>query len=260
MKISESLSRIRNVNPLLYFAGLVHLGLFIVFIPLFFWDDRIITGINAWIKPMKFALSIFIYLWTFAWLLQYVQHPKKVIFISWGILICMVVEMALITLQAARGVPSHFNITSALNATIFSTMGIFIGINSLLVLYTIFLFFSHAIVIPDKIMLFAWRAGLILFFIGGISGGMMSTHLAHTYGAPDGGPGIPFLNWSTIAGDLRIGHFVTLHGLQFIPLIALLIKERVKNPVVLVQSAFAFYVVICIALHLIALSGKALIG
>jgi len=88
----------------------------------------------------------------------------------------------------------------------------------------------------------------------------MSTHLAHTYGAPDGGPGIPFLNWSTIAGDLRIGHFVTLHGLQVIPLIALLIKEKVKRPVVVVQSAFAFYVILCIALHYIALSGKALIG
>ena len=34
--------------------------------------------------------------------------------------------------------------------------------------------------------------GLIFFFLGGISGGMMSALLTHTIGAEDGGPGLPF--------------------------------------------------------------------
>ncbi|MBX2963506.1 MAG: hypothetical protein KF687_13420 [Cyclobacteriaceae bacterium] len=259
MRISEFIAAIRKLNPLLYYTGLAHLVLFIFFIPLFLVDDRIVLGINTWIKPMKFALSIVIYLWTFAWLLQYVQHKSKVKIITWGIIICMVVEMVLITFQAARGIPSHFNITSVQNVMIFSTMGTFIGINTFLVLYTLYLFFTDAVVIPDLAMKIAWRGGLLLFFLGGISGGLMVTNFAHTVGAPDGGPGLLFLNWSTIAGDIRVAHFITLHGLQIIPLIVMLFRERMKSPNRFSVVVFTGYALLCITLHMLALSGKPLL-
>jgi hypothetical protein len=37
---------------------------------------------------------------------------------------------------------------------------------------------------------------------------------AHTVGAPDGGAGMPVTGWSADHGDLRIAHFIGLHGMQ----------------------------------------------
>ena len=60
------LKRLFNEQPSLMWAGVVSFVLFLVTAVLVFIDPIEILGINRWIKPMKFFVSIAIFLWTMA--------------------------------------------------------------------------------------------------------------------------------------------------------------------------------------------------
>jgi hypothetical protein len=72
----------------------------------------------------------------------------------------------------------------------------------------------------DRAAATAIRLGLVVALIGLAEGFLMATAATHTVGAPDGGPGLPLLGWSTVGGDLRIAHFIGMHALQGLPLFA----------------------------------------
>lgn len=259
MKISEFLNTLKSRNKLLYYFGWLNFVAFVVCLVLYFIDTTLITGINAWVKPMKFCLSVGIYVWSFGWLLFYLKNRKIAAGISWFIVLTMLVENSIIIFQAARGEISHYNISSSLNGMLFGIMGIFIGINTVVNAFTLILFLFKSQVTINGYQLLAWRAGLLLFFIGSISGGLMIANMGHTFGAVDGGPGIPFTNWSTQAGDMRAVHFFTLHGLQLIPLFAYAMAESKSNKALRVLLFSIGYAVICMLMHYVALQGQPLL-
>ena len=205
-------------------------------------DDTVVIGANAWFKPMKFALSAAFYLGTITWMLGHIPARRRLVNgLGYGLGIVLVIEVAIISFQAARGVTSHFNFTTPLNGTLFSIMGSAI---MLLNIMTLVLAVVLALVkIKDRPLAWAMRAGVFIALLAGIPGYMMTAPTpeqravlaagesspiigAHTVGAEDGGPGLPFLGWSTEAGDLRPAHFIGLHALQVLPLAALALRRR----------------------------------
>jgi len=219
MNARELMREMYRRNWVLALTGWLHVALLVVMIGVAFFDGRTVTGLNPWIKPSKFAASIAIYTFTLAWLLAYLApyYRRTVSFISWSTAIVFIGEMVCVISQAARGVPSHFNISTAYDAGVFALMGMLIIFNTLLVLITLRLFFGQVAPLPPA-YLWGIRLGLLLFFLASLEGYAMVSNMAHTVGEPDGGAGLPIVNWSTRAGDLRIAHFLGFHALQILPL------------------------------------------
>lgn len=216
----------KKQKPLMM-AGLVSLICFLILAVVMIFDSTQVLGINRWIKPIKFFTSITIFVWTVAVYLNFLKGDERKSWrISWAMIMIFAVEMVIITGQAARGTTSHFNIVNPLDNILFAIMGLAILANTLLIGYLTFLYFTTEIGLP-KTILWGMRLGLIIFLLGSIEGGYMSAQFGHSVGVADGGKGLPFVNWSTEGGDLRIAHFFGLHAIQAIPLFALIL-ERLK--------------------------------
>src|SRR6266700_2281339 len=85
--------------------------------------NNIVLGIDAWIKPAKFFISVAVFSWTMAWYMYYLDARKKVNIYSWVVVLVMSFELVIITWQAANGRLSHFNISTPLYSALFDAMG-----------------------------------------------------------------------------------------------------------------------------------------
>lgn len=127
------------------------------------------------------------------------------------------------------------------DALLFSTMGALITVVAVFdLVLAIWLIFQR---MPDPVIAWVLRRGVLIAFVGMMvgflmtagptpeqraalqAGGPLTTIGAHSRGATDGGPGLPQVGWSTTGGDLRVGHFVGLHALQVLPLLAFLLTR-----------------------------------
>ncbi|GAA0728128.1 hypothetical protein Drose_29735 [Dactylosporangium roseum] len=195
-------------------------------------DDRMLVGVPIWLKPLKFAVSIAVYAVTIAWMVSLLdRHRRFGWWLGTVIAATMLIEMVVMVGQAARGHQSHFNNQTPLDATLFSIMGATIAIAWLATLGLGILLLIQRL--PDRADTLAVRFGLLAGLGGMAIGALMTMPTkaqlaedspgivgAHSVGVADGGPGLPLVNWSTTGGDLRAGHFIGMHALQALPLIA----------------------------------------
>jgi hypothetical protein len=185
-------------------------------------DRRTILGLNPWIKPIKFELSVIVFLMTIAVMLAPLpeQWLRAKWWIGWGIGVALIVENSVIALQSARGVRSHMNYSTPLDGSLFGVMGLAIAVSTVLSAWLLVLWCRTDAELPPAVV-WGIRLGLLMLLAASAEGVRMVLHGAHTVGAEDGSPGLAFVNWSTHYGDLRIAHFFALHALQIFPLVGL---------------------------------------
>jgi hypothetical protein len=225
---------------------------------LLFLDSRTLVGISPWIKPIKFQVSIMIFVATVAWIARYLETTLKRK-LATQISTCMLIEILIITLQAARGVRSHYNIGNPLDGILFGIMGVAIAYNTYLLGKLLYHFLRGPISLP-RVYLRGIQYSLVSILIATVPGSLMIAWNSHTVGAQDGGPGLPFLNWSLLHGDLRVAHFIGMHGFQaFIILGALLtfgkIRLSERRAMGLLNLSFAIFLAITIGTFIQAALG-----
>lgn len=181
-------------------SGLFHAGVYLV-------DGGPWQGPISWRKPVVFGLSFGITLATVAWIVGWLRMGRLAGWLLLGTLsVASVGEVLLISMQRWRGVESHFNEDTAFDAAVFSAMGTLVSFVGLATL-VIALWSLVRIEAPASLAL-AIRAGLVLMLVSQGVGVQMIAEGGNTFGA---------------AGALKLPHAVTLHAVQVLPALALVL-------------------------------------
>ena len=193
-------------------------------------DPSVVDGAPTWLKPFKFAVSTSLFVFTLAFVTGRLTRVRRfAVWLGRIMAVALVLEIALIDMQAARHTASHFNRATSFDAAVYGAMGLTIAV----------VFLSTALLcgacflerFKDRALGWAVRLGLLLALAGmGVgalmtlptpqqlaaahAGGEMRRVGAHTVGAADGGRALPVTGWSADHGDLRIAHFLGLHAMQ----------------------------------------------
>lgn len=195
------------VAAVLFASGLCHLGVQAVL-------GGPWTGPVSWRKPTTFGLSFGLTLATIVWVTSFVAFPGRLrARVLTVFAVACVVEVAVITTQAWRHQPSHFNITTPLNSVFAYTAaggGAVIVVTG--IVFTLSAFRRNPAV--PLSMRVAIRAGIVAYLatlgIGAMMIGMgvseartVSQAAAYTVGA-----------------SYKSGHAALMHGILILPALA----------------------------------------
>jgi len=243
---------------------------------LYLFDDRETLGVSLWEKPLKFLISTIIYSLTFSWFYGLTQKGKKIVWWLGSLIgLMLAIELVIIIGLAAAGLTSHFNVSTAFHIVMWSAMATFIS--TLWVLSFVVGSFLWRLTTIQPLLRNGIRWGLGIGLAGmGLAFTMTQPQAqqitpegwqgiagAHSVGVDDGGPGLPFLGWSTVGGDLRISHFFGLHALQVFPVLAAILMVATSSLALrsaLLHAAGVSYSLAVVVLYVQALAGESIIA
>ncbi len=198
-------------------------------------DPRLIDGVSVWAKPLKFQLALAIHPATLALVVSRlglsVRTAPYMQGIALAFLLACTVEMGWIILQAALGQHSHFNDSTAFHRMMFSVM----AFAAVIITGTAAGVATVVSRDPDFAAGATVRTGIILGLIGGTLTFLTAFAIGERGSPYVGTAPLPasrmmFTDWSLIAGDLRVSHFLATHMMQAVPLVAIcVVKLRIAS-------------------------------
>lgn len=196
-------------------------------------DERMVDGINVWVKPLKFSASIGIYLLTLAFFAAWMRpgamqtRPQRLAVVA--VAVAVVYEMGWLIAASAHGVRSHFNMDGGLFMALYPLAGLFAFV---LVIGPLAMGASVLRARPDAAnpaMSEAIGLGLVLTFIlTPLVAFPLSNPLA-ALGGSQFGYGEGYFGWHMERGDLRAAHFFATHALHVIPALAFLPSRLLRG-------------------------------
>jgi hypothetical protein len=189
-----------------------------------------------------------------AWYCYYLPDFNIRLF-NWSIIVLLGFEIVYIAIQASKGQLSHFNISTSFYAAMYSLMAVAASLVTIYTAYVGFLFFKHSFAELPDYYVWAIRLGIIIFVIFSFQGFAMGSRLSHSVGAINDNSNWFIVGWSTTVGDLRIAHFIGMHALQVLPLLAYFLLKNVP----LTISLSILYVLLAVYTLVQALQGKPLL-
>lgn len=223
-------------------------------------DERVLRGVNVWVKPMKFMASVALLALTTAWfaplLPDAVRRSRAFGLLVWTVIATGGFEVVYITLQAALGQASHYNVGDPFHAAMYTLMGTGALLLTATQPWLAWLIWRHG----ERRVAPAYRLGVLLglglTFVLGASVGILLGG-----GQPATGVGLPVVGWSRSMGDLRVAHFVGIHAGQVLPLAGfVLARWRPGAAVAGVWGVTALWTALWAWTLWQALSGQPLLG
>jgi hypothetical protein len=223
-------------EPRLLWAGLVMLATLAPTFAAYLFDDRLFGGEAIWLKPMRFEISLSIYMITLAIFYPLAGEAFRTAglgkFVVWAAIVPSFLEGGYIALQAARGLGSHYNVSTPIYAALYGMMGL-TAIALTLAAPALARGIGRAArsAAQRDAFVLAVIIGLVLTAVlGGIEGTYMSAMPSHFGRIVAGGEGLPLFGWSRTTGDLRVSHFFGIHAMQTIPIFGLVAARVLSAP------------------------------
>lgn len=210
-------------------------------------------GPLSWRKPVTFGISFGITTLTLAWVSSHLALPRRWVTASLVVVAAAnTCEVTWVTLQHARGVPSHFNQETSLDGALFIANGVAIAATvAVIAVYTVCSFVRPSA--PPALAL-GLRVGLLLLLVSMATGvWMILREMAFGLPPTQVAPG----------GSVKALHAVGMHGLQVVAVLAWVLSSVAvpeASRVRLVATAAAGYVLLTGSVAVLTLSGASPLG